>query len=114
MREVREIGTHWAIVGWGIPRKAGRNGIIIFYIVQLQDTHGAIVRNDTVAVQDPTFDFPQSLNHSLTSLKPNTRYVWTVAAKTSAGTGPFAAFGTMSHFHTLQWSELFSNQHLLH
>ena len=106
MREVKEIRTHWTVVGWGIPPEAGRNGIIISYIVQLLDTHGAVVRNETVAVEDPTFDSPQSLAHNLTSLKPYTRYVWRVAATTTAGTGPFSSIGTMTHFSTLQWSEL--------
>ncbi len=108
MREVREKGAHWAAVGWGIPPEAERNGIIISYIVQLLDTHGGVVRNETVAVQDPTFDSPQSLAHNLTSLKPNTRYVWRVAATTSAGTGPFSSIGTRTQFRTLQWSELYS------
>ena len=103
MREVKEKGAHWAVVGWGIPPEAERNGIIISYVVQLLDTHSAAVRNETVAVQDPTFD---SLAHNLTSLKPYTRYVWKVAATTSAGTGPFSSIGTRAHFHTLQWSEL--------
>ena len=102
---MREKGAHWAVVGWGIPPETGRNGIIISYIVQLLDTHGAVVRNVTVAVQDPTFDSPRSLAHNLTSLKPYTRYVWRVAAATSAGTGP-SSIGTMSTFRTLQWSEL--------
>ena len=106
MREVKENGAHWAVVGWGIPPEAGRNGIIISYIVQLLDTHGAVVRNETVAVQDPTFDSPQSLAHNLTSLKPYTRYVWRVAATTTAGTGPFSSIGNMAEFLTLQWSEL--------
>ena len=106
MREMKDIGAHWVVVGWGIPPEAGRNGIIISYIVQLLDTHGAVVRNETVAVEDPTFDSPQSLAHNLTSLKPYTRYVWRVAATTTAGTGPFSSIGTMGHFHTLQWSEL--------
>ena len=107
MGELKEKGAHWAVVGWGIPPEAGRNGIIISYIVQLLDTHGAVVQNETVAVQDPTFDSPQSLAHNLTSLKPYTRYVWRVAATTTAGIGPFSSIGTMSHFHTLQWSELY-------
>ena len=106
MLEVKEKGTHWAVVVWGIPPEAGRNGIIISYIVQLLDTHGAVVRNETVAVEDPTFDSPQSLAHNLTSLKPYTRYVWRVAATTTAGTGPFSSIGTMAQFHTLEWSEL--------
>ena len=106
MHEVRKIGAHWAVVSWGIPPQAERNGIIISYIVQLLDTDGAVVRNETVAVQDPTFDSPQSLAHNLTSLNPYTRYVWRVAATTTAGTGPFSSIGTMAHFHTLQWSEL--------
>ena len=106
MHEVKEIGAYQAVIGWGIPPEAGRNGIIISYIVQLLDTHGAVVRNETVAVQDPTFDSPQSLAHNLTSLKPYTRYVWRVAATTSAGTGRLSSIGTMSHFRTLQWSEL--------
>ena len=106
MREVREIEAYQAVIGWGIPRKGGRNGIIISYIVQLLDTHGVVVRNETVAVQDTTFDSPQSLAHNLTSLKPYTRYVWRVAATTSAGTGPLSSIGTMSHFRTLEWSEL--------
>ena len=108
MSEVRDIGAHWAVVGWGIPPEAGRNGIIISYIVQLLDTHGAVVRNETVAVEDPTFDSPQSLAHNLTSLKPYTRYVWRVAATTSAGTGPLSSIGTIAFIHTLQWSELYS------
>ena len=106
MGEVKENGAHWAVVGWGIPPEAGRNGMIISYIVQLLDTHGAVVRNETVAVEDPTFDSPQSLAHNLTSLKPHTRYVWRVAATTSAGTGPFSSIDTMAQFLTLQWSEL--------
>ena len=114
MREVKENGTHWAVVGWGIPPEAGRNGIIISYIVQLLDTHGAVVRNETVAVQDPTFDSPQSLAHNLTSLKPYTRYVWRVAATTTAGTGPFSSIDIVAQFYTLEWSELFSNQLFLH
>ena len=105
MREVKENGAHWAVVGWGIPTEEGRNGIIISYIVQLLDTHGAVVRNETVAVQDPTFDSPQSLAHNLTSLKPYTRYVWRVAATTTAGTGPFSSIDIKAHFLTLQWSE---------
>ena len=107
MCEAKVKGAHWAVVGWVIPPQAGRNGIIISYIVQLLDTHGAVVRNEIVAVQDPTFDSPQSLAHNLTSLKPYTRYVWRVAATTTAGIGPFSSIGTMSHFHTLQWSELY-------
>ena len=102
MHEVREIGAHWAVVGWGIPPEAGRNGIIISYIVQLLDTHGAVVWNETVAVQDS----PQSLTRNLTSLKPHTRYVWRVAATTTAGTGPFTSIGGMGHFRTLEWREL--------
>ena len=108
MHEVKEIEAHWAMVNWSIPPKAGRNGIIISYIVQVLDRHGAVVRNETVAVEDPTFDSPQSLAHNLTSLKPYTRYVWRVAATTSAGNGPFSSIGTMVQFHTLQWSELYS------
>ena len=103
---VREKGAHWAAVGWGIPPEAGRNGIIISYIVQLLDTHGAVVRNETVAVQDPTFDSPQSLTHNLTSLKPYTIYLWRVAATTTAGVGPFTSTGASAQFRTLQWSEL--------
>ena len=106
MHEVRKIAAHWAMVGWGIPLEAGRNGIIISYIVQLLETHGAVVQNETVAVHDPTFHSPQSLAHNLTSLNPYTRYVWRVAATTTAGTGPFSSIGTMSQFITLQWSEL--------
>ena len=106
MREVKDIGAYQAAVGWGIPPEAGRNGIIISYIVQLLDTHGAVVWNETVAVEDPTFDSPQSLAHNLTSLKPYTGYVWRVAATTTAGTGPFSSIDTMTHFRTLQWSEL--------
>ena len=90
------------MVNWGIPPEAGRNGIIISYIVQLLDTHGAVVRNETVAVQDPTFDSPQSLAHNFTSLKPYTRYLWRVAATTTAGAGPFSS---ASHFRTQESSE---------
>ena len=106
MLEVMEKGAHWALVGWGIPPEAGKNGIIISYIVQLLDTHGAVVRNETVAVQDPTFDSPQSLAHNFTSLEPYTRYLWRVAATTTAGVGPFTSDGASAQFHTLQWSEL--------
>ena len=102
----REKGRHWAAVGWGIPPEAGRNGIIISYIVQLLDTHGAVVRNETVAVEDPTFDSPQSLAHNLTSLKPYTIYLWRVAATTTAGVGPFTSAGPSARFRTLQWSKL--------
>ena len=101
---MKDTGVRWAVVGWGIPPETVRNGIIISYIVQLLDTHGAVVRNETVAVQDS----PWSLAHNLTSLKPYTRYVWRVAATTSAGTGPFSAIGTVAHFRTLQWSALCS------
>ena len=87
---------------------AKRNGIIISYIVQLLDTHGAVVQNETVAVQDPTFDSPQSLAHNFTSLKPYTRYLWRVAATTTAGAGPFSA---NSLFHTLESSELLGVRH---
>ena len=103
---MKDTGSHWAAVGWGIPPEAGRNGIIISYIVQLLDIHGAVVQNATVAVEDPTFDSPQSLAHNLTSLKPYTRYVWRVAATTTAGNGPFSSIGTRTQFHTLEWSEL--------
>ena len=96
------------MVGWGIPPEAGRNGIIISYIVQLLDTHGAVVRNETVAVQDPTFDSPQSLTHNFTSLKPYTRYLWRVAATTTAGAGPFTSH---AHFTTLHSSELLGVWH---
>ena len=106
MHVVKEKGAHWAVVGWGIPPETGRNGIIISYIVQLLDTHGAVVRNETVAVEDPTFDSPQSLAHNLTSLKPYTIYLCRVAATTSAGVGPFTSTGGTAQFHTLQWSEL--------
>ena len=99
---MREKGAHWAVVGWGIPPEAGRNGIIISYIVQLLDTHGAVVRNETVA----TFVSPQSLAHNLTSLKPYTIYLWRVAATTTAGVGPFTSTGASAQFRTLQWSEL--------
>ena len=101
----REKGPHWAAVGWGIPPEAGRNGIIISYIVQLLDTHGAVVRNETVAVEDPTFNSPQSLAHNLTSLKPYTIHLCRVAATTSAGVGPFTSTGASAQFRTLQWSE---------
>ena len=100
---VREKGEHWAMVGWGIPPEAGRNGIIISYIVQLLDTHGAVVLNETVAVQDPAFDSPQSVPHNFTSLKPYTKYMWRVAATTTVGAGPFTS---VAHFTTLQSSEL--------
>ena len=103
---MRAKGAHWVAVGWGIPPEAGRNGIIISYIVQLLDTHGAVVRNETVAVQDRTFDSPQSLAHNLTSLKPYTIYLWRVAARTTAGVGPFTSTGVSAQFRTLQWSEL--------
>ena len=101
MHEVREIKAHWAVISWDIPPE-GRNGIIISYIVQLLDTNDTVVRNETFAVQDPS----QSLAHNLTSLKPHTRYVWRVAATTTAGTGPFTSTGASAEFHTLQWSEL--------
>ena len=103
---MREKGAHWAVVGWGIPPEAVRNGIITSYIVQLLDTHGAVVRNETVAVQDPTFDSPLSLAHNLTSLKPYIIYLWRVAALTTAGVGPFTSAGASAQFRTLQWSEL--------
>ena len=105
MQEVQETGAHWAMVGWSIPLEAERNGIIIAYIVQLADTHGAVIWNETVAVQGPTFDSPQSLAHNLTSLKPYTRYLWRVAATTTAGAGPFTSVGASTQFRTLQWSE---------
>ena len=108
MLKVKKKGAHWAMVGWGIPPEAGRNGIIVSYIVQLPDTHGAVVRNETVAVQDPTFDSPQSLAHNFTSLKPHTRYMWRVAATTTAGAGPFTS---VAHFITLQSSELLGVWH---
>ena len=109
MRVVKEKGAHWAMVGWAIPPEAGRNGIIISYIVQLLETqNGAVVQNETVAVQDPTFDSPQSLAHNFTSLKPYTRYFWRVAATTSAGTGPFSS---TSHFRTGESSELLGVWH---
>ena len=94
------------MVGWSIPPEAERNGIIITYIVQLTDAHGAVIRNETVAVQDSTFDSPQSLALNLTSLKPYTRYLWRVAATTTAGAGPFTSVGNIAQFHTLQSSEL--------
>ena len=103
---MKEIRARWAVVGWGIPPETGRNGIIISYIIQLLGTRGVVVPNVTVAVQDPTFDTPESLTYNLTSLKPFTRYGWRVAATTTAGTGPLSSIRTMSHFHTLQWSEL--------
>ena len=106
MQEVQKTGVHWTIVGWSIPPEAERNGIITAYIVQLTDTHSAAVQNETVAVQDPAFDSPQSLAHNLTSLKPGTSYVWRVAATTTAGAGPFTSIGILSHFRTMQWSEL--------
>ena len=96
MPEVKENGSNWAVVGWGIPPEAGRNGIIISYIVQLLDTHGAVVQNETVAVQDPTFDSPQSLAHNLTNLMSYTGYVWRVAAKTTVGVGPFSPVELLS------------------
>ena len=111
---VREKQAHWALVGWGIPPETGRNGIIISYIVQLLDTHGAVVRNETVAVEDPTFDSPQSLAHTFTSLKPYTRYVWRVAATTTAGVGPFSSASASAQFHTLQWSELYGVASTVH
>ena len=89
------------MVGWSSPPAAGRNGIIITYIVQLTDTHGAVIWNETVAVPEPTFDSPQSHANNFTSLKPYTNYTWNVAATTTAGAGPFMS----AHFHTLQWSE---------
>ena len=103
MQKVQETGASWAIVGWSIPPEAGRNGIIIAYIVQLTDMHSAVIRNETVAVQDPTFD---SLALNLTSLKPYTRYLWRVAATTTAGAGPFTSFGASTQFRTMEWSEL--------
>ena len=106
MGEVRDIGAHWAVVVWGIPRKGGRNGIIISYVVQLEDMEGAVIWNVTVSVKDPKFKSPKSVTYNLTSLKPYTRYVWRVAATTTAGTGRFSSDGTMAHFRTLQWSEL--------
>ena len=111
VREVKETGAHWAMVAWGIPPEAGRNGIIISYIVQLLDTHGAVVRNETVAVQDPTFDSPQSLAHNFTSLKPYTRYMWRVAATTTAGAGPFTSIDDVAHFRTMQSCELLGVWH---
>ena len=103
MHEVKEVAAHWARVGWGIPPVSERNGIIISYILQLLDTHDAVVQNETVAVQDPTFDSPQSLAHNFTSLKPYTRYLWRVAATTTAGAGPFTS---ASYFRTQESSEL--------
>ena len=105
MEEVQETGAHWAIVGWSIPPEAERNGIITAYIVQLTDTHGAVIQNETVAVQDPTFNSPQSLALNLTNLKPYTRYLWSVAATTTAGAGPFTSAEASAQFRTLQWSE---------
>ena len=83
-------------------KQGGMASIIISYIVQLLDTHGAVDRNETVAVQDPTFDSPQSLAHNLTSLKPHTRYVWRVAATTTAGRSPFSLIDIVALFYTLQ------------
>ena len=111
---MNEKGAHWAAVGWGIPPEAGRNGIIISYIVQLLDTHGAVVRNETVAVEDPTFDSPQSLAHNLTSVKPYTIYLCRVAATTTAGVGPFTSTSASAQFQTLQWSELSGVAFIVH
>ena len=106
MQKMSEKGAHWAIVGWSIPPEAERNGIIITYIVHLIDTNLFVIQNETVAVQDPTFDSPQSLALNLTNLKPYTRYLWRVAATTTAGAGPFTSVGASAKFRTLQWSEL--------
>ena len=106
MQEVKETGVHWALVGWGIPPGAERNGIIIAYIVQLTDTNLTVTLNETVAVQNPTFDSPQSLARNLTSLKPYTRYLWRVAATTTAGAGPFTSVGASAKFCTMEWSKL--------
>ena len=103
-----EKGAHWAMVGWGIPPEAGRNGIIISYIVQLLNSHRAVVRNETVAVQDPTFESPESTGYNFTSLKPYTKYSWKVAATTTAGAGPLSP---RANFRTLESSEFIVVRH---
>ena len=76
--------------------------MIISYIVQLLDINNTVVQNVTVRVENPAFDSPQSLAHNLTSLKPYSRYMWRVAATTTAGVGPFSPVGLIS----LESSEL--------
>ena len=90
------------MVSWGIPPKEERNGIIVSYIIQLLDTHGGVVRNETVVVPNPTISSPLSTAHNLTSLKPYTIYLWRVAATTTAGAGPFTS---VTNFTTRPSSE---------
>ena len=93
---MKEKGAQWAVVGWGIPPEAGRNGIVISYIVQLLDINITVVQNVTVAVEDPAFDSHQLVTFNFTNLKPYSRYTWRVAATTTAGVGPFSPVGLIS------------------
>ena len=78
-----EVSSRWCLIGWRIPEESGRNGIIIRYIIELNNT------NITHELKHFNFSSPANVTHNLTNLTPYTTYKWRVAAATVNGTGHF-------------------------
>ena len=75
--------------------------MILKYIIELGYGNGIITKwNITHELVMYNFSFPADITHNLTSLTPNTTYMWRVAAATVNGTGPLSKSSTS--FITLQ------------
>ena len=93
------ISSRWCALKWKIPPVSDRNGVIIKYIIELEqvnDTKWNITHN----LVDYNFSSPSVVTYNVTNLTPYTNYKWRVAAATVNGTGPFSPNG--KSFQTLE------------
>ena len=72
-------------LSWDPPNYEDRNGVIIGYVINVINTR----RNETLQYTSNTTAL------TLSTLSPYTTYYCILAARTSAGTGPFSAFITL-------------------
>ena len=87
--EATAVSSRMSTLSWDPPNYEDRNGVIIGYVINVTNTR----RSDTLQYTSNTTSL------TLSMLSPYTTYYCIVAARTSAGTGPFS---TVIRLLTLQ------------
>ena len=83
--EARAVSPRMSTLSWDPPNYEDRNGIIIGYVINVTNTR----RSETLQYTSNTTAL------TLSTFSPYTIYYCIVAARTSAGTGPFSAVITL-------------------
>ena len=83
--EATAVSSRMSTLSWDPPNYEDRNGVIIGYVINVTNTR----RSETLQYTSNTTAL------TLSTLSPYTTYYYIVAARTSAGTGPFSAVITL-------------------